>query len=221
MDLNPIPIQPDIEALDRFLSSDRALDAMMLSELDGFLTGVAIGPELIMPSEWMPHVWGGGEPEFDSPEEMQSVLGTIMGRYNEILRHLDEDPEAFAPIYWEDEDGEVIAEEWAAGFLEAVHLRPKAWDRLLRSRDRPLIVPILLLATDPGEWPAELSIDPASQPEFLSGAVENLPICVIGIHDFWKRHTREPRQPKGPKVGRNAPCPCGSNRKFKQCCGAS
>ena len=22
-----------------------------------------------------------------------------------------------------------------------------------------------------------------------------------------------------PKVGRNAPCPCGSGRKFKQCCG--
>ena len=24
-----------------------------------------------------------------------------------------------------------------------------------------------------------------------------------------------------PKVGRNAPCPCGSGRKFKRCCGAS
>ena len=24
-----------------------------------------------------------------------------------------------------------------------------------------------------------------------------------------------------PKVGRNEPCPCGSGRKFKQCCGAA
>ena len=23
----------------------------------------------------------------------------------------------------------------------------------------------------------------------------------------------------GPKVGRNAPCPCGSGKKYKQCCG--
>jgi preprotein translocase subunit SecA len=23
----------------------------------------------------------------------------------------------------------------------------------------------------------------------------------------------------GPKVGRNDPCPCGSGKKFKQCCG--
>ncbi|HRF11915.1 MAG TPA: SEC-C metal-binding domain-containing protein, partial [Candidatus Accumulibacter phosphatis] len=24
-----------------------------------------------------------------------------------------------------------------------------------------------------------------------------------------------------PKVGRNDPCPCGSGRKFKRCCGAT
>lgn len=31
-----------------------------------------------------------------------------------------------------------------------------------------------------------------------------------------------PRQPvkKGPKVGRNDPCPCGSGKKYKHCCGA-
>lgn len=32
---------------------------MMFSDLDGFLTAVAIGPKLIMPSEWLPHVWIG------------------------------------------------------------------------------------------------------------------------------------------------------------------
>ena len=26
---------------------------------------------------------------------------------------------------------------------------------------------------------------------------------------------------KGQKVGRNAPCPCGSGRKYKKCCGAN
>jgi hypothetical protein len=24
----------------------------------------------------------------------------------------------------------------------------------------------------------------------------------------------------GPKIGRNDPCPCGSGKKFKKCCGA-
>jgi hypothetical protein len=41
-----IPIeQVDLEALDRFLMSDRSPpDGMMLSDLDGFLTGIAVGP---------------------------------------------------------------------------------------------------------------------------------------------------------------------------------
>jgi hypothetical protein len=76
----------DFEDLDDFLMSDRAPeDCMQLSDLDGFLTAVAIGPELIMPSEWLPVIWGEGEPEFESAEEAQSVIGAIMARYSEIL----------------------------------------------------------------------------------------------------------------------------------------
>ena len=45
-------LEVDMEMLDQFLMSDRSPDdGMMLCDLDGFLTGIAIGPELIMPSE--------------------------------------------------------------------------------------------------------------------------------------------------------------------------
>ncbi len=27
------------------------------------------------------------------------------------------------------------------------------------------------------------------------------------------------QQPKGDKIGRNGPCPCGSGKKYKRCCG--
>jgi uncharacterized protein len=41
----------DLETLDSFLMSDRSPpDSMMLSDLDGFLTGIAVGPELVLPS---------------------------------------------------------------------------------------------------------------------------------------------------------------------------
>ena len=29
----------------------------------------------------------------------------------------------------------------------------------------------------------------------------------------------EPAKPSVPKVGRNDPCPCGSGKKYKKCCG--
>ena len=46
-----------LETLDRFLISGRTPDGRMgLSNLNDFLTGILIGPELVLPNEWLPHV---------------------------------------------------------------------------------------------------------------------------------------------------------------------
>ena len=83
----------DLDALDQYLMSDHAPDdSMGLSDLDGFLTGVVVGPELIPSSEWLPVIWGGEAPEFETEDEMRTVLGTIMGRYTEIVACLGYGP---------------------------------------------------------------------------------------------------------------------------------
>src|SRR3954454_23647063 len=98
----------DLDVLDRYLMSDNAPDdGMVLSDLDGFLTGILVGPELIMPSEWLPHVWGGEAPAFENEEQARLILSTIMGRYNEIARALDGEPSDLDPVFWEDRDGTV------------------------------------------------------------------------------------------------------------------
>jgi len=77
----------DLDLLDDYLLSDQSPpECMLLSDLDGFLTGIAIGPEIVMPSEWLPHVWGGEDPVFDDPAQASAILGTIMGRYSAIVR---------------------------------------------------------------------------------------------------------------------------------------
>ena len=102
----------DLEALDEYLLADHSPDDCMgLSDLDGFLTGIVVGPELILPSEGLPVIWGGEEPEFENEDEMRTVLGTIMGRYTEIVSCFNDDPEQFEPIFWEGPEGNVIASE--------------------------------------------------------------------------------------------------------------
>ncbi len=215
----------DLEALDRFLMSDASPEnCMQLSDLDGFLTGIAIGPEPVVPSEWLPAIWGSEEPVFESAEQAQTVIGTIMGRYNEILRELDTDPEAYEPLFWEGPDGEVIAADWAEGFVEAIRLRPEAWRPLLEDREALiLLMPILALCGD-AEGGSPLELDPEEDAELLAQAPELIPACVVGIHGFWKERCGRPKagpgRAKSSKVGRNDPCPCGSGRKYKRCCGA-
>jgi uncharacterized protein len=226
MSETPFPAGPvDLEALDRFLMSDASPeDCMQLSDLDGFLTGIAIGPELIVPSEWLSAVWGGDEPAFESIEQAQTVIGTIMGRYNEILRALSTDPETYAPLFWEGPDGEVIAADWAEGFVDAVRLRPEAWRPLLEDREAlVMLMPILALCGD-AEGGSPLELDPEEDADLLAQAPELIPACVAGIDGFWKERRGRPKagpgRAKSPKVGRNDPCPCGSGRKHKRCCGA-
>ena len=38
-------------------------------------------------------------------------------------------------------------------------------------------------------------------------------------HELYKEQKSSTTIVKGPKVGRNDPCPCGSGKKYKKCCG--
>ncbi len=133
-------LAPDwIDELDEFLMSDNSPDdCLQISDLDGFLTGVVIGPELIMPSEWMPVVWQ-GEPNFETTEQAERIMGAIMDRYNEIIRQLDDEPGAFEPIFFEGLDGRVLAADWAEGFMEAVELRADSWEAMFEDEDAKLL----------------------------------------------------------------------------------
>jgi len=214
-------LEADIEALDDFLMSDQSPpDCMMLCDLDGFLTGIAIGPELIMPSEWLPVIWGGEEPAFDDVAQAQAIIGTIMNRYNEILGQVAEG--AVAPIIMETPGGDVIAADWAEGFMDAVTLRPAAWAPLLKSqKDGALMLPILALCCDEDGEPL-LDLPQDVEDRLFAEAGDLIPVCVLDIADYWRAARTAPmRQSSGPKTGRNDPCPCGSGKKFKKCCGAN
>ena len=183
----------DLDALYDYLMSDHAPeDSMGLSDLDGFLTGIVVGPELIPPSEWLPVIWGGEEPVFQTEDEMRTVLATIMGRYNQIAAAcFTSDPDDLDPIYLEGPEGDIIASDWAGGFLDAVALRPRAWKPLMDDdRAQILMSPLLVLNGD-----VELDDCVVDEEEFYAEAPDMIPTCIAGIHEFWRNRGG------GPKVG--------------------
>jgi uncharacterized protein len=61
--------------------------------------------------------------------------------------------------------------------------------------------------------------------EINATAPENIARWIIALND-WRLanykppHSIDPRTSSAPKkVGRNDPCPCGSGKKYKKCCG--
>jgi uncharacterized protein len=183
----------DLDTLDNYLMSDHAPDESMgLSDIDGFLTAIVVGPELILPCEWLPVIWGGEEPEFETETEMRTVLGTIMGRYNEIVACLTSALDDFEPVLWEGPGGEIIGSDWAGGFLDAVALRPQSWKPLMEDdRAGVLMAPLFLLNGD-----MEIVDSAADENELLADAANMIPTCVAGIHEFWQEY-QKPRSGRG------------------------
>jgi uncharacterized protein len=224
--INPTDLTDEmIQELEEFLMSDNAPeDSFLLSDLDGFLTGIVVGPELIMPSEWVPLIWGDGEPEFDDDEQAEHILGIIMARYNEIIFQLDDELGAFEPILYSTPDGRMFAADWVEGFMDAFGLRMDAWDPLLADdEDSYLMGPIMAFLHDKDGKPL-VTGTPEELQVIHEESTEALPHAIKEIHDYWKARrgaTNDNNQTSGIKVGRNEPCPCGSGRKYKRCCGAN
>jgi uncharacterized protein len=232
-----IPLSDEeIDELDQFLLSDAVSDdAMLLDMLDGYLTAIVIGPTTIPPSQWLPGVWGESEddaPEFESAEQAQRILELMLRHTNDILWSMQDDPDAFEPFlsamqYEQDSREYLDGEMWAHGFVAGVELCREDWQPLFDDPDgnaalRPLI---LLGADDLSEEEEKLTRSPARREE-LAGQIA---ASVAAIYRFWLPRRKEAHERliaetvrrTEPKVGRNDPCPCGSGKKFKKCCGAT
>jgi len=111
-------------------------------------------------------------------------------------------------------------------------LRIDAWEKLFKSnRHQHLLFPILALCGDLG-GESLLGRDPEDEDWVMEESADAVPVCVSAIAAFWRRKGgRQISMPLGTpepplhftarKAGRNDPCPCGSGKKFKKCCGGS
>ena len=104
---NRAPNVPDIDdpLIDRereelsayFASASASDECMTISMLHGFLSAVLSGP-MVMPSEWLPQVWGEEEPRFESEAHMGRIMGLLMRFYNGTAAELARNPLRFEPL---------------------------------------------------------------------------------------------------------------------------
>ena len=206
--------------------ADLPLDEpMLLTELDGFLTGVLVSPDLIMPAEWLQSVWGSDESgvaPFDDPADVQWFADAVLARYNEIARDLGRGK--LQPIFDVDErNGDVLWELWIDGFAEAMALRPEAWASLNASGDADATMALSSMSTLIAIARNESDLDSMQINALADGAPSDIIDGVLRLHATRLRDagaaTSSPTGARAAKVGRNDPCPCGSGKKSKRCCG--
>ncbi len=217
----------EFNELDKFLLSDRSSDdAMTMDTLHGYMTAIAIGPETIMPAEWLPKVWGedaSATPKWKNAKEEEQIVNLIMRFMNEVLVTFEVAPKEFEPLFCEHEhEGDTLidAEAWCWGFWEGMELRSGSWDPIWTSDLAPLMRPIYLLGADEIEESELAEVDNPAKGHKLALEIEaNLP----AIYKFWvplRKPAVQTIKRDEPKVGRNDDCPCGSGKKYKKCCGA-
>lgn len=231
-DLNATLSEKERDELSAFLNQpdleDRSMD---LSMLEGYLTAIVIGPHVVMPSQWLPWVWdadeGVVEAEFSGLEQANRIMGLLMRFLNGIAQTFMTDPAVFDPLYWQ--GAQWGAAEWCEGFLLGTQFEPQAWAGLWVMQPT-WATPFLRLGTETGMLTTMKERD---ADQWMQAVAPTL----VKIHAFWQER-RSPEsgiveedfgfgRPSGPamratpKVGRNDPCPCGSGKKFKKCCGAS
>jgi len=229
-----VTLQPLSEA--EFESLSEALErlggrAMNLEQLDGFLASLVCSPEEVSQVECLREVCGFdvmNHSEAASDPSTQTLLA-LLSRHRDCIAHTLRSGDVFMPLLAADEHGKYPANDWAKGFLRGMGLRRGAWASLMSDEEHGgSLVPIFALAhehdPDPEMRPYKEPIPAELRERLIIGAAA----AVMNIYRYFRARSTAPElsirdsltyRRSEPKVGRNEPCPCGSGKKYKLCCG--
>lgn len=153
------------------------------------------------------------------PRALQPAMLDWRGMLHAVPPQERGDDDGAAPAY-----GQI----WALGFLAVVDSWDADWapprDREIAADIDDALDCIAALAEDDRAAPVHNLYDEAAAPSVSEQRLEVLGEALYAVYDL-----HAIAQALGPrvapahnplKIGRNDPCPCGSGRKYKKCCGA-
>jgi uncharacterized protein len=215
--------EPDLDRLESWLHApERRETAMPLDAVQGFLCAVLSAPNPIPDEAWIGEILGEGG-QFTDQEERDEITGLLM-RFRDFTAQELGAGEGLNFIHYEDEDdGQDDLAWWSEGYLSGVELADPSWDEGTDPDDiDEMLFPMMVLsgrlkdmAEEEGEpW------DEETEKRMMSAARNGLADTVFINRQFWfEKSIPGTMRRDSPKVGRNDPCPCGSGKKYKNCCG--
>jgi len=131
--------------LDEILRGTGHSGAIGMSAIDGLIAALIAAPSFVHPEEWMPLIFGGRQPPLNEDSPELRAVKTIFNRYNEVSDILADRPQVYRPIFMIEDDGSIVARDWAIGFALGIALRPKEWgESILLTKHRQVLIPILV-----------------------------------------------------------------------------
>lgn len=199
-------------------AKSEAHNTMRCDEVQGFMMALLSGPDALNPTNWLPEILG-EESLFDAKERTE-VERLVMAMAADMRMKLNE---KILPDLWfyEDEAGNPDFYTWCNAYLYALDIVPTDWFEAVDQEEfEDLFYPIMALGgiyddEENGEVILHLNEKELIQLE------SDLPHVLLDIYWYWQAIINKPQtvRREGEKVGRNDPCPCGSGKKYKACCG--
>lgn len=183
----------------------QAIEAELLSKLDA-QTQAKADPQT--------------DPQTDLNEDLEKDLDADLDA--DLKEYLGEDLEDDL-----DEGVPSLGQQWASGFFFAVMHWTDDWaaprDKEVAQQIGDALRSIEQLIFEDSDPPALNLCDPSAPPSVSEERVMAMDDAIWAVHELYTiAKSLGPRTlpARSDKVGRNDPCPCGSGKKYKKCCGA-
>lgn len=150
------------------------------SELDGYFTALVSSPVQVDIAEWFPAIWGGQNPDWQSPDEGKRFIELSVRHINALAAQLAMDAQAFKPRFEQTEhQGQplTLAEEWCFGYLRGVAVGN--WPELPAPLAAQLQAIAFCAEQDNFEPPVDLDVAQHRQ------QIEAIETAVHALHDHW------------------------------------
>jgi uncharacterized protein len=157
-----------------------------VSAINGFCAALVAGPEHIATEAWLRVIFG---PSLPTTPMGLAAVQAVLDHRNAVHRalHIDQG-RRWRPIYMRTDDGTVLAQPWAAGFMFAVKRWPVAWRPMFERRDHVGLMLPIIACSEAEEVEKLIAGQPQEVRDHVGRAYHHIPEAVCGIRDYWRHH---------------------------------